>query len=367
MCAQGKWWIMEQQPGPVNWAHWNPTPKDGMVRLWSWQAMAHGCDLVSYFRWRQTPYAQEQLHAGLLAPDNSEAQGAVEVRQLAQEIRQITDLLPSGLGQTHAQVALVFDYQSIWMAEIQPQGQDYNALELIFRIYSSLRCLGLDVDIVSTEADISAYKIVVLAAQWHVTEKLQEQLEKSTAQILIAPRAGSKSECMSIAEPLPPGKLTAIAGVKVKRVSSLPPALSVSLFAADAQLTGQALAKAGRWSEDLQCIDAQPLWVNAQGAPLVTRRSNVTYVGTWLDTDDWRKILQNLSELAGLATLPLASGLRLSSIGSLVLAANFSDVAVVWRPAAAESRDAAKILLGDALIPPQGVSIWQVFKPVLNS
>jgi hypothetical protein len=39
----------------------------------------------------------------------------------------------------------------------------------------------------------------------------------------------------------------------------------------------------------------------------------------------------------------------------------------VWRPAAAESRDAAKILLGDALIPPQGVSIWQVFKPVLNS
>ena len=40
-------WVMEQQPGPVNWAHWNPSPKDGMVRLWTWEAFAHGAGVVS--------------------------------------------------------------------------------------------------------------------------------------------------------------------------------------------------------------------------------------------------------------------------------------------------------------------------------
>jgi beta-galactosidase len=32
--------VMEQQPGPVNWAPWNPAPFPGAVRLWAWEAFA---------------------------------------------------------------------------------------------------------------------------------------------------------------------------------------------------------------------------------------------------------------------------------------------------------------------------------------
>ncbi|GIR86278.1 MAG: hypothetical protein CM15mP85_29020 [Rhodobacterales bacterium] len=63
--GKGRWWVMEQQPGPVNWAPYNPSPLPGMVRLWSWEAFAHGAEAVCYFRWRQAPFAQEQMHAGL--------------------------------------------------------------------------------------------------------------------------------------------------------------------------------------------------------------------------------------------------------------------------------------------------------------
>jgi beta-galactosidase len=363
MCAQGKWWVMEQQPGPVNWAHWNPIPKDGMVRLWTWQAMMHGCDLVSYFRWRQTPFAQEQLHAGLLAPDSSKAQGAVEVKQLSSEIKQITQRFPAGIGNVQASVALVFDYDTMWMAEIQPQGQDYNALELVFRIYSSLRALGLNVDIVSADAELSGYRMVVLAAQWHVTAQLQEQLENSKTHIVIAPRAGSKSAHMSIAQPLPPGGLTALAGVTVKRIGSLPPALDVTLFSANTAPGSSPVAKASRWAEDLQCTGAQPLWVNAQGAAMVTRMNKVTYVGAWLDDADWQKLFKDVCELAQVPTQTLAVGLRLSAMGPLILAANFSDAALVWQPTPAMGTggQATQILLGDMLIPPQGIAIWQVY------
>lgn len=68
-CGRGRWWVVEQQPGPVNWARYNPAPLAGMVRLWTLEAMAHGAELVSYFRWRQFPQAQEQHHAGLLRSD----------------------------------------------------------------------------------------------------------------------------------------------------------------------------------------------------------------------------------------------------------------------------------------------------------
>jgi beta-galactosidase len=367
MCAQNKWWVMEQQPGPVNWAHWNPIPKDGMVRLWTWQAMMHGCELVSYFRWRQAPFAQEQMHAGLLAPDSSEAQGAKEVKQLAQEIQQLQHAFPAGLSKKQAAVALVFDYDSLWMADIQPQGLDYNALELAFRLYSTLRGLGLDVDIVASHADLSGYRLLVVAAQWWVNDALQSQLETTTAQVLIAPRAGSKSEHLSVSEPLPPGSLTTLVGAKVLRVGSLPPSVSVPLFVAEAAaLTAwpaPQTAHASRWIEELQCLDARPLLVTAKGQPVVTRKGKVTYAGAWLADADWQHLCIDICTLAGIQTTRLPQGLRLSYIDKVVLAANFSDQAMAWQPhnvAVAPAQSSLRILLGEDTIPPQGIAIWQV-------
>jgi beta-galactosidase len=364
MCQGAKWWVMEQQPGPVNWAHWNPIPKDGMVRLWTWQAMAHGAGLVSYFRWRQTPFAQEQLHAGLLTPDNQEAQGAVEVKQVAVEIAALQSRNATMPAAITAQVAVVFDYDSIWMAQIQPQGLDYNALEQVFRIYSALRSLGVTVDIVSTKANLSAYRCIILAAQWHVPDDLLAQLTHSTAHIVVAPRAGSKSTHMSIAQPMPPGGLTALTGVKVIRVGSLAPSLSVPLFVANAPQTQAAVAIARRWVEELQCLQASPHWVDAKGRAIVTQHKLCTYVGAWLDDADWQQLLESVCAQAQVATERLTDGLRISQWGSLTLAANFAPTAVQWRPsapAAVANKQPPEILLGNMLIPPQGIAIWQVY------
>ena len=77
---------MEQQPGPVNWAPYNPEPLPGMIRLWTWEAFAHGAETVSYFRWRQVPFAQEQMHSGLLQPDSAPAPGYFEAKQIKEEL-----------------------------------------------------------------------------------------------------------------------------------------------------------------------------------------------------------------------------------------------------------------------------------------
>ena len=65
--SMGRLWVMEQQPGPVNWANNNPAPLDSMMHYWLWEGWAHGADVMSFFRWRQAPWAQ--VHAGMLRPD----------------------------------------------------------------------------------------------------------------------------------------------------------------------------------------------------------------------------------------------------------------------------------------------------------
>ncbi len=75
MSPSRSFWVMEQQPGVIYWGTFNPAPAPGMVELWSWEAMSHGADVVSYFRWRQVPYAQEQYLSALLNPNNEPDEG----------------------------------------------------------------------------------------------------------------------------------------------------------------------------------------------------------------------------------------------------------------------------------------------------
>ncbi len=90
--GRGRWWVMEQQPGPVNWASCNPDPLPGMARLWALEAFAHGAEAVCYFRWRQAPFAQEQMHAGLLRPDSIPAPAFAEAAEVAREIADMPDV-----------------------------------------------------------------------------------------------------------------------------------------------------------------------------------------------------------------------------------------------------------------------------------
>jgi len=361
MCRDGRWWVMEQQPGPVNWAHWNPAPEDGMVRLWSWQAFAHGAEVVSYFRWRQAPFAQEQMHTGLLRPDASEDQGAIEAAQVGAELAALTldEAGPVRLA-VQAPVAMVFDYAAIWTLQIQPQGADFNPLELQFRAYEGLRRLGLDVDLVPADADLSGYRLIVLAAQPQIGATLQASLEAAAArgaQIVLGPRAGSKSEHLSFpagdsptGHGLPPGSLSVLAGVKVRRVASLPPGC------AEPVVIGGQTVPITRWREDLALAEGtEVLAAFADGHAALTRRGPVRCVAGWLDADGWQAVLTGAAADAGLAAQALPEGLRLSRAGDLLLAFNFSD-----RCLDAPALPTAAPLLGQRPLPPRGLAIWRI-------
>ena len=100
------------------------------------------------------------MHAGLLRPDSQPAPALAEAAQVATEIAAMPDL-----DHTTAPVALVFDYESAWGWDTQPQGADFDMFRLAFAAYRALRRAGLSVDILPPDtADLSPYKLVLAPA-----------------------------------------------------------------------------------------------------------------------------------------------------------------------------------------------------------
>ena len=311
-CSQGRWGVMEQQPGPVNWARFNPAPLPGMVMLWTLEACAHGAEFTSYFRWRQAPFAQEQMHAGLLRPDSTEAEAAPEARAAAEVLAAIG---PQTTRQ--APVALVFAYEAAWVFGIQPQGQSMRYLELVFEAYSALRARGLDVDIVAPQAALAGYRMVVVPSLPIVPEGFAEKLAGFAGPVLLGPRSGSKTASFAIPDGLAPGDLRALTGVTVTRVESLRDGVAESA-------EGFAVT---RWREDVVSALAPEL-ADAAGRAVVSYKDGVRYCAIWPDRALLRLLVERMAQEAGLALLDLPEGIRVRRTAGHVFTFNYAAAPV---------------------------------------
>jgi beta-galactosidase len=345
----GRFWVMEQEAGPVNWTPWNPVPAPGMVRLWAYEAFAHGADLVSYFRWRQCPYAQEQMHSGLHLPDDTLSQGGREVAQVAREIADSEAL--SALAATpakHAPVALVFDYETQWMFEIQRHGKTFDYQTLAFDYYRTLREMSLDVDIVSVNADLSAYKLIVVPGLAVFPESFAKTVAQSDAQWVFGPRTGSKTVDFAIPTQLPPGPLRSVLPIKVLEVESLRPTLRPATVIDGVQ--GVAL----HWREHVEVhAEAQVLASFDDAWPAVVAHGRIRYAAAWLDQALHRVLLEGAAHAAGLRADALPDGLRVRRRGNVTFAFNFGANA-----ADAPAPMGARFVLGRRELDTAGVCAW---------
>jgi beta-galactosidase len=323
-CANGRWGVMEQQPGPVNWARFNPAPLPGMVALWTLEAAAHGAEFTSYFRWRQAPFAQEQMHAGLLRPDSSEAEAAAEVRAAAAVLGEI------GPQQSpRAPAALVFSYEAAWVAGIQPQGRSFRYLELVFEHYSALRQRGLDVDIVSPAADLSGYRMVLVPNLPIIPEGFAEKLGALACPVLLGPRSGSKTDSFCIPEGLAPGDLKSLVPLTVTRVESLRDGVAEPA-------EGFAVI---RWREDV-ASDLIPELTDRAGRGVVYAKANIRYCALWPDRALLAQLTERMAGEAGLALIDLPEGIRVRRTASHVFTFNYA-AEPVFVPHLGESLDPA--------------------------
>lgn len=344
--GRGRVWVMEQQPGPVNWATSNQAPADGMVRLWTWLAYAHGCEMVSYFRWRQAPFAQEQFHSALLHPDSSPDQAFREVAEVVAEARTLPPLGP----RSRAQVAFVLDYPSRWATRTLPQGQNYRASHVALDWYAALRRHGVDVDVIGQHDDPAGYALVVAPDLVIPDADFVARLADSGARALFGPRSGSKTADMQTPATLAPGLLSALLRMKVTRVESLPDYHSEQVIIGNRSLT------AGRWRETLETAEdvlASFAGPYRETAPALIGNDQARYLATLPDPAGLRRIVSDALDWAGVPHLPDLGDLRLTRRGGLTFAFNYGSSAAD-APASVD----AHFHLGERQIGPAGVAAW---------
>jgi beta-galactosidase len=344
-CGRLGWWVMEQQAGGVNWGAWNPHPAPGAVRLWTFEAFAAGAEVVSYFPWRQAPFAQEQMHEAVLLPNGEPAEAYHVVADVARE------LAAQGLHveTTRADVALVFDYESAWAWSIEPHGQDFSYLELLLAIYRGLRRAGRSVDVVApTAAEVSGRKLVLLPGAFAPRDDLVEALAGCEAVVLLGPRSGSKTADFRIPPELPPGNLRSLIDLEVRRVESLRPGVTVPVAGS--------LGGFERWREILALgAGVEPLLETSGGEAALARHDRIFYLAGWPDETLLADILHRALEQAGLDQLDPHDDVRVRDNGALRYIFNHGPDPVDISPLVGT----AALLLGEVNLPPCGVAAFR--------
>nr|MCR5690917.1 beta-galactosidase [Eubacterium sp.] len=109
--------VMEQQSGAGGWNSrmMMPMPKPGQMRLWTFQAIGHGADFISYFRWRTARFGTEIYWHGLHDYDNRKNRRVEELIATARDVRKISQEVQGKKYQ--AKVAVLTDYANEWDGE----------------------------------------------------------------------------------------------------------------------------------------------------------------------------------------------------------------------------------------------------------
>lgn len=178
-------WLMEQTPSNTASRDVNPLKRPGVMRLWSWQAVAHGADAVLFFQMRAGRGACEKYHGAVIGHSGrSDTRVFREVAELGQELARLG---AATLGaRTPARVALLFDWDSWWALEITDGlSRLVRYQQVVLAYHRALWNAGVDVDAVPVTADLSRYDVVVAPVLHMVKGDIAQRLAA------VAARGGS--------------------------------------------------------------------------------------------------------------------------------------------------------------------------------
>jgi beta-galactosidase len=281
-------WVIETQPGAVNWASVNNFLNRGEARAMAWQAIGHGADDVSYWQWRSALNGQEEIHGVLVGPDGTPVPFLDEVSQTAREFAQVES---SFRGTTPvSQVALLYSYDSHWAIQFQKHTEKYDDVALLKSYYSALRRVSQSIDVVSAYASLDGYKLVAAPDLTVLPKDLADHLlgyVRNGGHLVLGPRSGLKDEFNGLLPQRQPGFLVDALGARVEQYYALEKDFPVSGMwgSGEASIWAEQLKSQSPGGEVLLEYGKSNGWLDNQPA-VFTRaygKGRITYIGAILD------------------------------------------------------------------------------------
>ncbi|WP_339277384.1 beta-galactosidase [Paenibacillus sp. FSL W8-0426] len=264
--------LMEQTPSQQNWQPYNSLKRPGVMRLWSYQTVAHGADTIMFFQLRRSIGACEKYHGAVIEHVGHENTRVFrEVSQLGQELQMLGDTTLDAT--VESKVAIVFDWDNWWAIE-KSSGPTValKYVDQIHKYYAAFFRRNIQVDIVSVDADLGKYNIVLAPVLYMVKPGFAEKLERFVAAggtFLTTFFSGIVNEHDLVTTGGYPGELRKLLGIWVEEIDALLPEQKNRIVVE---------AASGLLQEEYECGMLCDL-LHSEGADIIARYGDDFYAG----------------------------------------------------------------------------------------
>jgi beta-galactosidase len=297
--------IMEEQSGKAGQRFFSPQPHPGQLRLWAFQAIAHGAMGINYFRWDTANFGAEEYWHGILNHDRSKSPGFDEIKQTVKDMKSL------GMDALHApysaDCALFFDPDSDWALQIQPGQSKLTYMSHAISWYASISSMHTGINVISPDSDLSRYKVVFAPVQYVLSEKQAARIRsyvEGGGMFVTSFRLGVKDESSQIVRSPLPGLLRDVMGVTVKDY------VPIYNEKVGVKFSGQLAGPNGEcalWADRLQPSSSATVLATYTtpyaGDAAITMNSfgkgKAVYVGADLDAANLGRVLGTLVALSG--------------------------------------------------------------------
>ncbi|MFL5761112.1 MAG: beta-galactosidase [Thermomicrobiales bacterium] len=302
-------WVMETQIGHTNHVAINDDLNKGEARAMAWHAVAHGADGLLYWQWRMAKGGQEQYWGTIVDQSGQPRPYYEEIQRLGREFGAMRSLVAGSAPVSD--VAILSSYDSRWSIDAQRQHEAFDYVGHLNHYYRPLARRNIGVDVISADAPLDGYKLVIAPALLVLHQCQESQLRafvEGGGHLVLTIRSGMKDEQGALLPTRQPGPLAELAGVEVEDyyVLRAPAPVSGPWFAGTSTMWAERLGVRG---EGATTIIAQFGEANGwlDGRPAVTAhtvgKGCVYVVGAYLDDDAQKALLDHIATAAGLKPL----------------------------------------------------------------
>ncbi|HWC19309.1 MAG TPA: beta-galactosidase [Terriglobales bacterium] len=328
-------WVIETQPGSVNWAPINNALDKGEVRAMAWHAIGHGADTVSYWQWRSALNGQEQYHGTIVGADGTPVPLYSEVQQIGQEFAKASAALAG--TSVKSDIAILHSYDSRWAIQWQKHNSEYDPVAEIVSYYKPLRAISQSIDIVPPTSPLSQYKLVVAPGLNVLSEGAAQNLIAYVRQgghLVFGQRSGMKDDDNGLQVQRQPGPLADLLGGRVEQYYALtdPVAVEGKFGSGQSRLWAELLSTKDSDSEVLETYGKSNGWLDGKPAAITRKVGNgrITYIGAWLDDATMQTTAKWMTDVSGvkpvLPSVPEGVDVypRYGARGTVFILVNFS-------------------------------------------
>lgn len=331
--------LMEQTPSSQNWQPINALKRPGVLRLWSYQAIAHGAETVMYFQWRRGRGGCEKMHGAVVEHSGrTDTRVFQEVKTLGAELERLGS---TTLGATTpARVAILFDWNNWWgLHDAVGPVREKEYVPVVRQHYTAFWRRNVSMDIVFSDSDLSRYSLVVAPMLYMVKPGLAERIEAFVQQggTFVATYLSGLVDEHDLAFEGYPGPLKNVLGIWNEEIDALYPDQSNQIIMRDQS----SIYTCGRLCEIIHCEGAETLATYGTdfyaGQPVVTRNAFGKGAGYYIACEPEQRFLDDfyarlLDEQGIQAVLETPQGIevtrRVTQQGPLLFLLNHNEESV---------------------------------------